>query len=98
MLFCDFLNKLIVFSTTVPGSHECPDYHAVHYCAQTARYFCKKKKYCDIYQLGQVLSPNLGQVLPHSLFMIHCHIIYKQPLQMVKGPIGDQGLSISLPQ
>ena len=38
-LFIDCLSKLIVSFTTVPGSHECPDYHAVHYRAETAQFY-----------------------------------------------------------
>ena len=34
--------------------------------------FSVKMKYCDFYQVGQVLPPNLGHVLSHTLFMIPC--------------------------
>lgn len=44
MLFCDCLDKLTLFFLhTTPGSHEYPDYHAVHYCSQTAQFFCKNE-------------------------------------------------------
>ena len=52
MLFCDCFNKLIVYRITVPGSHECPDYRAAHYYAQTAQ-FALKMKYCGFYQVGK---------------------------------------------
>ena len=63
ILFCDCLDNLIVFLTTVTGSHKCLEHHFVLYCAQIVQFFSKKVKYCDSCQVGQVLSPNLGQVL-----------------------------------
>ena len=62
MLSCDCLDNLIVSLMTVPGSHECPEYHTVHYCAQTAQLFCKKIYF---WQVRQVLSPIVGQVVTY---------------------------------
>ena len=98
MLFCDSSDKLIVSLITVTGSHEFPECHAVHYCVQIAQFLCKKVKYCNFYQVGQVLSPNLGRVLLLTLFVIPCHIAYKQPLQIIMKLTGDQGLIRLLPQ
>ena len=58
----------------------------------------KKMRYWDFYQVGQVLSPSLGQVLSHTLFMIPRRTTYKQPLQMIKDAIGDQVSPRQLPQ
>ena len=91
MLFCACLGKLIVPFSTVPGSQECLDYHVVQCCAKTPIFFLKEKKYCEFCQKGHVLSPNLGQVLKVTLFMIPCRITYKQPLQMIMEPTGGQG-------
>ena len=55
-------------------------------------------KCCDFRQKGQVLSPNLGQLPSLTLFVIPCRITYKQPLQMIMEPTGDQGSPRSLLQ
>ena len=90
MLFCASLDKLIVSLTTVSGSHECPNYYTVHFCVKTAKLFLEKMKYYNFCQMGQVLSPSQGQVLALTLFMIPCHITYKQPSQMITELNGDQ--------
>ena len=99
MWYCDYLNKLIVSFTTVPGSHECPDYHAVHYRAKTAHLLRKKWNVAILIRWGR-LCHSIWDRFCHigALFMIPCRITYKQSLQMVKEPIGDQGSPRSLPQ
>ena len=54
-LFCDCLGKMIVSFTTVPGSHECLDYHVAHYCAKTSQFFRKN-------EILQFLSEGAGSV------------------------------------
>ena len=63
--------------------------HCAFLC-QNSQTFSVKMKYYDFCQVGQVLSPSQGQVLPLTLFMIPCHITYKQPLQMITELNGDQ--------
>ena len=63
MLFCDWLGSMVVYFTAVSSSHKCSDYHAVHYCAQTAQFFCQKKD-----EASQFLSGVPGSVT--SLRMI----------------------------
>ena len=35
---------MVVYFTAVSSSQKCSDYHAVHYCAQTAQFFFSVKK------------------------------------------------------
>ena len=88
MLFCDSFDKLRVCLTPVTGSHECPGYHDVHYCAQMA-HFSVKSEILLFCRVRQVLSHNLGQVLSLTSFVIPCLIVYKQPLQMITKNTGD---------
>ena len=89
MLFCNCLGKLILYFTTIPGSHGCLNYllctivpkHHNFSVKNEILYFCQK---------GQVLSPNLGQGLSFTLFTVPCCITYLQPLQMIMEPTGNQ--------
>ena len=63
VLLCDCLAKLIVPLTTVTGSHECLEYHALHYCAQIAQLFCKKWNIAIFIRWGWLCHPIWGQVL-----------------------------------
>ena len=60
--------------------------------------FRVKMKYCDFCPVGRVLSPSLGRALSLTLFMKTCPITYKQNLQMIIKPTGDQGSPRSLLQ
>ena len=37
----------MIVTLTIMDSHECPEYHAVRYCARIAQVFSKKTKYCN---------------------------------------------------
>ena len=63
MLFCDCLGKLIVYFTTVPVSHECLDYHAVHFCAQNPNFSVKNEIFLFLSEgAGSVTQSGTGSV------------------------------------
>ena len=48
-------------------SHECQEYRAERYFAQIAQVSSKKTESCDLRLVGQVLPPNVGQVLSRNM-------------------------------
>ena len=93
--FCNFLGKLIGLLFQVVTN-----VWTIMPCVTVPKYpnFPEKSEILQTLSEGEVVSPDLGQVLSLTLFKIRCHITYKQSLQMIVEKASDHGSPRSLLQ